>query len=108
MKNIFKNTTVLIAALGLVLLGIGSAVAGSQSNGNSIYEDGLDKLISKAYDSADVNLVVASQSNGNSIYENGIDKLISLDDTSNGLVLMARSQSNGNSIYEDNLGKLVG
>ena len=107
MKNTIKNITVLVATLGLVFLGVSSAVAGGQSNGNSIYEDGIDKLISKAYDSVDHSLV-ASQSNGNSIYEDGIDKLISLDGNANGLVLIARSQSNGNSIYEDNLGKLVG
>jgi hypothetical protein len=107
MKNTIKNFTILMAALSLVMLGIGSAVAGSQSNGNSIYEDGIDKLISKAYDSAD-HRWVASQSNGNSIYEDGIDKLISLHGNTDGLMLIARSQSNGNSIYEDDLGKLVG
>ena len=106
MKNTYKNIIVLLAVGALALVGVNSAVADSQSNGNSIYEDGIDKLISSTNTSTGSLLVASSQSNGNSIYEDGIDKLISLNSGTG--VLIARSQSNGNSIYEDNLGKLVG
>jgi hypothetical protein len=106
MKSIAKNIMILTIAAALVLVGISGVVAGSQSNGNSIYEDGIDKLISQNSNPAGVSLVVSSKSNGNSIYEDGIDKLISMNTDSAAIV--ARSQSNGNSIYEDNLGKLVG
>ena len=76
MKNTIRNIAVLLAVGALVLLGVNSAVAESQSNGNSVYEDGIDKLIS-LNDTSDNLLVASTQSNGNSIYEDGIDKLIS-------------------------------
>jgi len=75
MKNTLKNMVILLAAVALVLLGLNAAVAGGQSNGNSIYEDGIDKLLS-VNDNSSV-LVASGQSNGNSIYEDGIDKLLS-------------------------------
>jgi hypothetical protein len=76
MKYIKNNIVVLVAAAALVLLGFGSAVADSQSNGNSIYEDGIDKLISSNETTGSVTLIARSQSNGNSIYEDNLGKLV--------------------------------
>ncbi len=105
MKNILKKMVISLAAVSLVLLGLNAAVAGSQSNGNSIYEDGIDKLLSVNDTSSNL-LVASSQSNGFSIYEEGIGNLLSANDTS-GNLLVASSQSNGNSIYEDGIDKLL-
>jgi len=75
MKNTLKNTVILLAAVSLVMLGLNAALASSQSNGFSIYEEGIGKLLS-VNDNSGV-LVASGQSNGNSIYEDGIDKLLS-------------------------------
>jgi len=103
MKNTLKNTVILLAAVSLVMLGLNAALASSQSNGFSIYEEGIGKLLS-VNDNSGV-LVASGQSNGNSIYEDGIDKLLSVNDNSG--VLVASGQSNGNSIYEDGIDKLL-
>ena len=76
MKNTIKNIIVLLAGVAIVFLSVGSAVANSQSNGNSIYEDGIDKLISANGTTDSLNLIARSQSNGNSIYEDNLGKLV--------------------------------
>ena len=78
MKNTIKNTAIIMVAVALVFLSVGSALAESQSNGNSIYEDGLGKLMSMNGNSDERLIVAQSGSNQKTLGKSDLDKYINL------------------------------